>query len=206
MEEIEETAIATAPHPPKWWFRYVDDSYTCLKKDQVDEFHQHLNSINPSIQFTLELEDSKGQGLPYLDTITTRRGTQLEVNVYRKPTHTDRYLDFSSHHSMCHKRSVVSTLLRRAQNIPSTQKGKRDETKRVNNYPSSFISRCERLLSKLPTDLLFNGFVVVPYVQGVSERISRILRQQQIKVAFKLLRTLNNLFPRPKAQERVDWP
>ena len=75
MEETEETAIATAPHPPKWWFRYVDDSYTCLKKDQVDEFHQHLNSINPSIQFTLELEDSKGQGLPFLDTITTRRGT-----------------------------------------------------------------------------------------------------------------------------------
>ena len=47
MEEIEETALATAPHPPKWWFCYVDDSHTCLRKDQVDEFHQHLNSINP---------------------------------------------------------------------------------------------------------------------------------------------------------------
>ena len=47
MEEIEVTAIATAPHPPKRWFRYVDDSHMCLKKDQVDEFHQHLNSITP---------------------------------------------------------------------------------------------------------------------------------------------------------------
>ena len=98
MEEIEETAIATAPHPPKWWFRYVDEGHVCLKKDQVDEFYQHLNSINPSIQFTLELEDTKGQGLPFLDTITKRRGTQLEVNVYSKPTHTDRYLDVNSHH------------------------------------------------------------------------------------------------------------
>jgi len=43
-------------------------------------------------------------------------------------------------------------------------------------------------------------------VQGVSERISRILRQQQVKVAFKPLRTLNSLFPRPKAQEKVDRP
>ena len=60
--------------------------------------HIYIHSINPSIQFTLELEDTTGQGLPFLDTITTRRGTQLEVNVYRKPTHTDRSLDFSSHH------------------------------------------------------------------------------------------------------------
>ena len=125
-------------------------------KDQVDEFHQHLNSINTNIQFTLELEDANGQGLPFLDTITIRRGTQLEVNVYRKPTHRDRYLDFHSHHPMCHKRSVVSTLLRRAQNMPSTQKGKREETRRVkavlrdNNYPSSFINSCQRSLSKLP--------------------------------------------------------
>ena len=212
MEEIEETAIATAPHPPKWWFRYVDDSHTCLRKHQVDEFHQHLNSINSHIQFTLELEDTKGQGLPFLDTITTRRGTQLEVNVYRKPTHTDRYLDFNSRHPMCHKRSVVSTLLRRAQSIPSTQKGKREERKRVkavlrdNNYPSSFINSCERSLSKLPTDLPSNGFVVLPYVQGISERISWILRQHQVKVAFKPLRTVNSLFPRPKAQEKVDRP
>ena len=47
---------------------------------------------------------------------------------------------------------------------------------------------------------------MLPYVQGISERISRILRQQQIKVAFKPLRTLNSLFPRRKAQERVDQP
>ena len=43
-----------------------------------------------------------------------------------------------------------------------------------------------------------NGFVVLPYVQGISERISWILRQHQIKVAFKPLRTVNSLFARPK--------
>ena len=43
-------------------------------------------------------------------------------------------------------------------------------------------------------------------MESRSERVSRILSQQQIKVAFKPLRTLNSLFPRPKAQERVDRP
>ena len=62
MEEIEQTAISTFPHHrPKWWFRYVNDSPSCLKKDQVDEFHKHLNSINRNIQFTLELEKTNGQ-------------------------------------------------------------------------------------------------------------------------------------------------
>ena len=32
MEEIEETAISTFPYPPKWWFRYVDDSHPCLNQ------------------------------------------------------------------------------------------------------------------------------------------------------------------------------
>ena len=46
MEHIEDIAISTAPHPPNWWFRYVDDSHSSLKREYVDEFHHHLNSIN----------------------------------------------------------------------------------------------------------------------------------------------------------------
>ena len=85
MEHIEEIAITTAPHPSHWWFCFVDDSHTCLLKDYVSEFHDHLNSINPNIQFTVEKEtESK---LAFLDTMTTRDNTNtIQVSVYRKPT------------------------------------------------------------------------------------------------------------------------
>jgi len=59
------------------------------------------------------------------------------------------------YHPIWHYKFVVSTLLHRTQNIPSTQKGKHEETKwlkivlRDNNYPSSFINNCEISLSKL---------------------------------------------------------
>ena len=119
------------PPPPKWWFPYVDDSHACLRKDQVDQFHKHFNSINPDIQFTLELENTNEQGLPFVDTVTRRRGRAIHVDVYRKPRHTDRYIDFFSCHPLCHKRSVVNTLLKRANNILSTNKGRREETQRV---------------------------------------------------------------------------
>ena len=107
-----------------------------------------MNSLNLNIQFTLELENTNGQGLPFLDTVTSRRSTEIHVDVYRKPRHTDRYIDFFSCHPLCHKRSVVNTLLKRANNIPSTNKGRREEMQRVkavlrdNNYPMFFIRNC----------------------------------------------------------------
>ena len=152
------------------------------------------------------------QGVVHADTITTRSGTRIEVNVYRTSTHTERYLDFNSHYPVCHKRSVLCILLRRAKNIPSTQKRKREETKpvkavlRENNYPSSFMHKCERSLSKPPADVQTNGLAILPYVQGISEQIGRILRQQQVKVTYKPFKTVNSLFPRLKAQNDVDRP
>ena len=45
MEHVEEKALSSAPNPPKWWFRYVDDSHVCVKREHVDKFHSHLSSI-----------------------------------------------------------------------------------------------------------------------------------------------------------------
>ena len=63
-----------------------------------------MDSINANIQFTLELENTNALGLPFLNNITSRRGTAVQVEVYRKPTHIERYLDFLSSHPACHKR------------------------------------------------------------------------------------------------------
>ncbi len=109
MEHAEKTALLSTPNPPKWWFRYVDDSHTCLNRNHVDEFHHHLNSINPHIQFTYEQETDRS--LPFLDASTKRRENgDIEVTVYRKTTHTDKYLDFKSAHPLQHKRSVARSL------------------------------------------------------------------------------------------------
>ena len=50
MEYIEEKALLSAPNPPKWWFRYVDDSHVCVKREHVDEFHSHLVQHRQKIQ------------------------------------------------------------------------------------------------------------------------------------------------------------
>ena len=161
----------------------MDDSHACLKKDYIQEFHGHLNSVNPNIQITKELE--KDNGLSVLDTTTTRVRGRLQVCVYRKPTHTDKYLDYNSHHPSQHQRSVVNNLLRRAQEIPSTNAGRSRERTHVikvlrdNNYPLRFIRSCKSYHSALHRDSNTNDassasapststIVVLPYVRGAT--------------------------------------
>ena len=146
MEDIERRALATFHTPPRFWRRYVDDTCAALPHGLVDPFHEHLNSIDPHIQFTVERE-SRGQ-LPFLDVLLTREedGT-ISTEVYRKPTHTDKYLAFDSHHPTAHKRAVVKTWMGRAETLSSSGVSRVQEEKRIqdslrrNGYPTAFISQ-----------------------------------------------------------------
>ena len=144
MEEIEQTAISTYHTPPQFWKRYVDDMCTVLPKGSVDEFYRHLNGVNRHIQFTVEEE--KDGCLPFLDILLTLDvDGSIQTSVYRKKMHTDRYLDFSSHHPLSHKKSVAATLLRRARDLSSNAINRSKEETRVvsalrsNGYPKRFI-------------------------------------------------------------------
>lgn len=96
MDEGEVLAIEKAMTPPKFWRRYVDYSLTILKKNAVTTFHETLNSIGLRISCTVE--DENNDKRDFLYTELSRQNGTITVNVYRKPTPADRYLDFSSHH------------------------------------------------------------------------------------------------------------
>ena len=58
--------------------------------------------------------------IAFLDTnVSTLSNGEVEVQVYRKATHTNNNLAFDSHHRAQHKRSVISTLMPHADTIPS---------------------------------------------------------------------------------------
>ncbi len=113
MEFFEEEALNSAPVKPVLWKRYVDDIFCIVKKGSEKHLLDHLNSVRPSIKFTMEPdEDSK---LPFLDCLLKRESDgMLTYTVYRKPAHTDRYLHFKSHHPSHVKRGIVRCLYQRA--------------------------------------------------------------------------------------------
>ena len=54
MEAFENRAITTGLHPPRIWKRYVDDTFVLQHQAHKEEFLQHINTVDPSIQFTVE--------------------------------------------------------------------------------------------------------------------------------------------------------
>ena len=147
MEYVEEKALSTFPSRPIFWKRYVDDTFTVLPEDMVYRFLEHLNQVEPSIRFTVEKEVD-GQ-LPFLDLLISRDSDgSISTSVYRKPTHTDQYLHFSSHHPTSHKRSVVRTLFSRASTHCSSLLERTEEESHLhqalckNGYPNGFIRGC----------------------------------------------------------------
>ena len=66
-------------------------------------------------------------------------------------------------------------------------------------HPSALVCRCGLADIRRFVCHNFNGFV-----QGVSEEIGGILKQQKVKVAYKPQQTISSLFPHPKELDDSD--
>ena len=98
----------------------MDDTFTIIYTAHKESFLQHLNSIDDHIQFTSEDQRPDGS-MPFLDILVIpEQDGSLSTTVYRKPTHTDLYLQWDSHHTVSAKYSVVGTLYNRAETICSS--------------------------------------------------------------------------------------
>ena len=115
----------------------MDDTHTVLKKIHSQEFIDHLNSVDEDIKWTTEgevvtkaqLERSATVGeedssvrVAFLDTWTmVESDGSISMKVFRKDTHIDQYLNFSSNHPLEHKKGVVRTLMNRADRLVSDE-------------------------------------------------------------------------------------
>ena len=181
MQHVEECALATCRQTIPLWVRYVDDTFTAVHKDEIDDFHDHRNEQNAYIQFTKQIEEN-GK-LPFLDCLVSldnnnNNNNELRTTVYRKSTHTDRLLDESSYNPTSHKATTIKTLTRRAQLVCDTPDSLRDENRYLervfhkNNYNADFIRRNiyrpteADATNRNPTPVTT---MTVPYIKGTSE-------------------------------------
>ena len=108
-------------------------------------FHDHLNSINPCVQFMMGKESDRQ--LPFLDIFLSREDGSISTSVQHKATHTDQYWCFHSHHPAAHKQAVVGTLMCRAESLSLSGVSRAQKEKLVfqplqgNGYHKGFIHK-----------------------------------------------------------------
>ena len=195
--------------PPVIWIRYVDDTFVKILISELQAFFDHINSVDPNIKFTQEpMKDKK---LPFLDAgVTVKDDGSLGVTVYRKPTHTDQYLLFESHHPLDHKLGVVRTLFHRANTVITDLEDREKE----HNHLKGALRKCgytdwvfhKALKPRPPRQPVDNPRpagsshvrVTLPYVEGVGEKVKRLLMKQGVQVSLRPPSSLRSMLIHPK--------
>ena len=134
--------------------------------------------------------------------------------IYHKPKHTDQDLNFSSNHPLEHKHSVVRTLTDRAKEFVTTSKDQECELKhvhnalRMNGYTEWALVVPKQKAKTSPTSTNKGNTrppsIGLPYVQGLSERLSKTFRQHGVIVYHKPVNTLRSILVHPKDKTPKD--
>ena len=150
-----------------------------------------------------------------MDVLVMRDMTNsaFHTEVFRKPTYTDMYLHFDSHHHAHVKTGIIRTLLQRSKRICNSEEALTKEREHVhkvfknNGYTTGFINRAMSPVQpkSTPEQEIYITMVILPYIKGTSEQVRRILGRVNIRVAFRNKTTIRSLLTSVKpAQSSLD--
>ena len=169
-----------------------------MKRTRTEQLLQHINNIDEYICYTIERESNNQ--LPFLDVNVEIEGERLRTAVFRKTTCTNQVLNFESNHSRFAKSAVVRSLIDRIDTHLENEHIEERTTERynvmeplmLNGYPKGFVRQVQERKRRAqrdppaqkekPTE---RRWLSVPFTQGLSESIARILRPLGIDVAHR---------------------
>ena len=190
MERLETKALNTFFNPPSIWKRYVDDTFTKLKQIVFEQFLTHLNEQHPRIKFTSEVEVNRA--LAFLDNKVHREiDGSTKITIYRKKTHTDQYLDFTSNHHMQQKLGIIATFQNRINTLITKEEDKVEEENHVRKalkvcgYPEWTFKRNKKPKRNGDEKPEPYAKVVIPYTPKLSEKLAQKFRKYNIETVHK---------------------
>ncbi|BES92274.1 Retrotransposon protein [Nesidiocoris tenuis] len=120
LVDLLNWAMPQLSFQPRIIKRYVDDLFLILPRTQVDDTLAIFNSYHVNLRFTCKYEvDGR---LPFLDLLVIRESSgSISTNWYRKPSASDRCLDFRSVHAYSMKIACAKELVNRSLRLSSAQ-------------------------------------------------------------------------------------
>ena len=152
------------------------------------------------------MEKETNGSLPFLDGQVKKCMGSLDTFVYRKLTHTDRYLHFTSDHHPRVKTGITLCLKDRAKKICEPNSSSLEEEKehlegvlQANGYPKREAHRLlnRRRQTKGSEDECKHK-LFIPYIKGLSEMIDKSCKKMGIQNIFSKQRSLRTVLSNPK--------
>jgi len=190
---------------PRFWRRYVDDTFAVIKKGEALTLLNVLNNRFPSIKFTVE-ELSTSNNLPFLDVLVQQVGEKLEFSVYRKPTTTSRYITKDSHCSYQNKIAAFQSMTYRLCKLPLSVANFKKEYHQIvqiaetNGFDRSLVDKLiykhSNKIKKHESSTLFEQNhniaadqqkeqrVSICYAPNITNKLQTTFKQSNIKLAY----------------------
>ena len=202
MQDLECKAIKNLTFHLPLYYRYVDDIILAAPVNSLPSVLDTFNSMHDRLQFTIEIENENR--ISFLDVTLIKWNDRIIFDQYRKPTFSGRYLNFFSHHPLCHKKGVVFGMVDKLVLLSHPQFHRKNFICLINillenNYPLNFIFamisyRLKHLFYKNDTcveDKHVRRYFTIPYIESVSDKFSSFSRRFDCSVAFTIPFKLN---------------
>lgn len=166
------------------WARLIDDTLSGWESKEIfNEFFDYLNTIHSNIIWTCEIEE-EGK-LPIFDILIMRTDNGFETTVYRKGSHSNRYIHYTSAQAWKEKVASIKSLKKRAIEYCSNEQLLADEFSLLidvfeqNGYPRKITHRILHEKDRAPksSDLNLDQSFYVPY-HHKGKRLYKIIEEQ----------------------------
>jgi len=112
LNYILDKALQKLTNKPKIIYKYIDDLFLIVKKDDLELTLNTFNSIHQRIKFTIDVEANNI--LNFLDISIIRKDSQLKFKWFKKDSASNRSLNYYSSHPYHIKINTAKNLLNRA--------------------------------------------------------------------------------------------
>ena len=188
-----------------------------LCAEQSGRCYRHGHIWNSQLSVNYKINAFSGH------LVTHQPDGSLNTTVYRKPSHSNLYFQWESHHIISAKCSVVNTLHQSNRTVCSSPQFFQKE-----EYLHNVLTRCKypllalnmmKLMIRAPTSqanykrgtnttasITFNNqmpHMSVPYTKGLSESLRNVCGKHGVQMYFRGSRTISCLLVVPKVKDSI---
>jgi len=174
-----------------YWFRYVDD-VICLwagPEPLLHDFLDFINSLVPSINFTLEIG---GQSTNFFDLTISIHENRHTFSIFRKPTAADQTTHNSSFHHPAYKRAAFSSLIHRLLSVPLSASAFLEEVNIIKHFAfvNGIMIDVDQLIRKKINASVIDSTTTHRRTDKLKRRVSRYFLG---KISIEISRILDSI-------------